>query len=154
METPIDALINDERLISPDYLSVNESSFVDAKLSPESRVIFNDLVRQLLTHFVKLEDDFVDKAFHWGDRTYKLDERIATLYLAMVIRVGNLEHILDDDLQRIVQAALGNNTPWTLSDLSVLCGYKLRDSHRLDNKFKKEISRIHHGLREFLRDRL
>jgi len=137
--------------ISPDAFLLQEGNFVDANLTPESRALFNDLVRKLFTQFVKLGDDFEDAMFADGTQ---LNERIATIYLARIIRIGNLEHILNLDLQRIVQSALGDRTPWTILDLSILCGYGIRKGSRLDNNFRKEIWRIQAGLREFLRDKL
>jgi hypothetical protein len=154
MESPIDYLIRSERIgdplaISPDCLLVNEGSFVDANLTPESRALFNDLVRQLLTEFVK-RDDFEDKAFVRDG----LNERIATLYLARILRIDNLEHILDDDLQQIVNTALGDTLPWTMADFASLCGYCPRKGSRINSVFEREISKIQFGLREFLRDRI
>jgi len=165
-EIPIDTLLSTENddysgqhttlnsvyfEIHPDAMLLQQSNFTDANISPESRALFNDLVRQLFTQFVKLGDDFEDKLFV----NSQLDERIATIYLARIIRVGNLEHILNDDLQQIVQRALGSGrTPWTVLDLSILCGYKIRKGSRLDNGFQREITKIQVGLREFLRGRV
>jgi hypothetical protein len=138
--------------IHPDAVLLQQGNFIDANVSPESRALFNDLVRQLFTQFVKLGDDFEDKLFANGSQ---LDERIATIYLARIIRIGNLEHILNDDLQQIVQTALGNGrTPWTVLDLSILCGYKIRKGSRLDNNFQRELKKVQSGLKEFLRGRV
>jgi hypothetical protein len=122
--------------ISPDAFLLQEGNFIDANLSPESRALFNDLVRKLF--------QFIESA---GDR---LDGGIAIIFLARIIRVGNLEHILSEDLQAVVQGALGDRTPWTLLDLSILCGYHIRKRSTLDKKFQRELGKIQNQLRKYL----
>lgn len=136
--------------ISPDACLLQEGNFVDANLSPESRALFNDLIRKLLTEFVKLGDDFENELFG----SSQLNEKIAIAYLARIIRIANLEHILNDDLQQIVHTALGGRTPWTILDLSIVCGYKIRAGSRLDNNFQKELNKVQAGLREYVQDKV
>lgn len=136
--------------ISPDAFLLQEGNYIDANLSPESRALFNDLIRKLLTEFVKLGDDFENELFG----SSQLNEKIATAYLARIIRVGNLEHILNDDLQQIVRTALGDRTPWTVLDLSIVCGFGIRKGSRLDNNFQKELNKVQAGLREYVYDKL
>jgi hypothetical protein len=124
---------------TPDVQIMLESSFYDASLSPESRALFNDLVRLLFEKFCKLQKE----------------RKISTKYLSYLIRSNNLEHILDLDLQDLVQCSLRGASPMTLYEFAQSCeeefqGPTTRNDSRITNKFACLVTKIRQNLQRFL----
>jgi hypothetical protein len=125
--------------VLPDALLLGESNYLDANLSPESRALFSDLVRQLLYNFV---EEF--------EKDHKYIQRgLALKYVSRLVRMSRLDEILDNDLQERIQNSLGNNNPWKLVDLSRLAGFGSREGGRYSNDFGWQIQRISEELRIF-----
>lgn len=123
----------------PDSILLGESNYLDANLSPESRALFNDLVRQLLFNFVKeFEEDQKD-----------IRKGFASKYVSRLIRMSRLDEILDQDLQDKIQENLGDNNPWKIKDLAPLTGFWIREGGRTPMEFETHCHRVKSELRIF-----
>jgi hypothetical protein len=125
--------------VKPDAFLLGESNFLDANLSPESRVLFNDLVRQLLFNFVK-EFEEEHKAVQRG---------LALKFVSRLVRMSRLDEILDEDLKARIQESLGDANPLKFKDLATLAGFKSRDGGRYSNDIGWQFQRISEELRVF-----
>ena len=128
---------------TPDVALLNESSFHDANLSPESRTLFNDLVRQLFEKFCKAQKE----------------QKISTKFLAYLLRSNNLEHILDPDLQAMVQRSLRGASPMNLYEFAQSCEEEFgrpttRREGRMTTVFAFRLTRIRQNLKKFLAKRI
>ena len=122
---------------TPDAIELSEGNFLDANLTPENRTIFNDLVRKLLCDFC-------------NQGSKKFDKDIALIFVAAQIRKGNLEHILDEDLQTLVAKILGDKSPETELEVSETCGFPRRSGSRASNDWTKQRAHIQDGLHRYL----
>ena len=125
--------------VLPDAVILGESNYLDANLSPESRTMFNDLVRQLLFNFVEefeKENTDIRKGF-------------ASKYVSRLIRMSRLDEILDQDLQDKIQEALGDNNPWRIGQLAPIAGFWIREGGRTPMEFEMHCHRVKDELRIF-----
>jgi hypothetical protein len=121
-----------------DSLVMGESRILEANLSPESRTLFNDLARELFFRFVEESEN----------------PNFARMYVCRLFRMLNFEHILDEDLQRIVQENLGKNDPRLLYEFSSLVGFPLRKKKRTSSDFEISFQRIETELKIFTKTML
>jgi len=114
--------------VSPDAVMMGEGNFLDANVTAESRVMFNQLFRLFLEYAEEWTSGHPDNKKVWYDT-----KRIAVKDVCRIARCGNLEHLLDEDLQEVVGRELGESVPWNDCDLAEICGYELRKGKRMDN---------------------
>ena len=124
---------------TPDVLILGESNFLDANLSPESRTLFNDLVRQLLFNFVKeFETDHKD-----------IRPGFALKFVSRLIRMSRLDEILNNNLREKIQESLGDENPWKIYKLAEVVGFEVRDGSRTTLEFDCQYEKISKELRIF-----
>jgi hypothetical protein len=117
--------------VTPDAAVLGEGNWLDANLSSESRMSFNEQFGLMLEH------------------AQEVDSGIGIKWLCRLARNGNLEHILDDELQAIVEKELGEAKIDFIADLAELCGYEIRKGRRVPAEFQFKLDEFLTGLREF-----
>jgi len=123
---------------TPDSLVMGESNYLEANLTPESRTLFNDLARELFFRFVR-ESNFPD---------------FAKKYVCWIFRKSNLEHILDDDLQVIVQEVMQGSNPSELFELSKFIGFPVNKGNRISFNFEWHLQKVETELKIFTKTML
>jgi hypothetical protein len=122
----------------PDAEITINSSWTDANLLPEERVMFRELFELMVDYCYSLK---AGKAQQIGRR-----------WLAQIVREGNLEHLLSEERQRWVALQLKNSPSEHLQDVASLCGYEPRQRSRVDCTFDYHLNAFQTGLREYLRE--
>jgi len=131
---------------TPDAILLGEGNWLDANLSAESRLMFNQLFRLMFEYAQEWDGQYPD-----NKRIFSEIHGLAAKYMARIVRCGNLEHILDEDLQEMVAKELGDSIPWNKADLAEVCGYGLREGRKLSNEASWHITCWEEDLRSYAR---